>query len=90
MINILTRKAQSVSDVVREFNENNLPHDSLPDVATGEHSVLGPDANLPLIVKELAPLQLKNLAAEKEKLIKRIAEIESYTATLQRLLDIVK
>lgn len=90
MISFLTRKAPTITEVLREFNESNLPHDSLPDVSTGEHSVLGPDANLPLIVKELAPLQLKNLAAEKERLTKRMAEIERYELTLQQLLKVVE
>ncbi len=90
MINIFTRTATQVSDAVRDFNENNLPTDgALPDMATGEHAVLGKDANLPLIVKELAPIQLDNLQREREKLTKRLDEITLYEATLQALLDAV-
>ena len=80
----------TISDAVREFNENNLPTGSLPDTETGEHAVLGKDANLPLIVKELAPLQLDNLQAERTKLLKRLDEIVTYEATLRSLLDVVK
>ena len=90
MINILTRKANQIGDAVREFNENNLPTDgALPDMATGEHAVLGKDANLPLIVKELAPVQLDTLQREREKLMKRLDEITQYEATLHALLEIV-
>jgi len=90
VINIFTRTATQVSDAVRDFNENNLPTDgALPDMATGEHAVLGKDANLPLIVKELAPIQLDNLQREREKLTKRLDEITLYEATLQALLDAV-
>ena len=90
MINILTRKANQIGDAVREFNENNLPTDgALPDMATGEHAVLGKDANLPLIVKELAPVQLDTLQREREKLMKRLDEITRYEATLHALLEIV-
>ncbi|NBS70757.1 hypothetical protein EBT31_17865 [bacterium] len=64
MINILTRKMNTISDAVREFNDSNLPTGTLPDTETGEHAVLGKDANLPLIVKELAPIQLENLRRE--------------------------
>lgn len=91
MINILTRKANQIGDAVREFNENNLPTDgALPDMATGEHAVLGKDANLPLIVKELAPVQLDTLQREREKLMKRLDEITQYEATLHALLDALK
>ena len=91
MINILTRKANQIGDAVREFNENNLPTEGpLPDMATGEHAVLGKDANLPLIVKELAPVQLDTLQREREKLMKRLDEITQYEATLHALLDALK
>ena len=90
MINILTRKANQIGDAVREFNESNLPTDTLPDTATGEHAVLGKDANLPLIVKELAPVQLDNIQREREKLMKRLDEITQYEATLHALLDALK
>ena len=90
MINILTRKANQIGDAVREFNESNLPTDTLPDTATGEHAVLGKDANLPLIVKELAPVQLENLQREREKLTKRLDEITQYEATLHALLEALK
>ena len=90
MINILTRKANQIGDAVREFNESNLPTDTLPDTATGEHAVLGKDANLPLIVKELAPIQLDNLQREREKLTKLLDEITQYETTLHALLDALK
>jgi len=90
MINILTRKMNTISDAVREFNDSNLPTDVLPDSPTGEHAVLGKDANLPLIVKELAPVQLDNIQREREKLMKRLDEITQYEATLHALLDALK
>ena len=90
MINILTRKANQIGDAVREVNESNLPTDTLPDTATGEHAVLGKDANLPLIVKELAPVQLENIQREGDKLMKRLDEITQYEATLHSLLDALK
>ena len=91
MINLFSRTADQVGDAIREFNESNLPTDgALPDMATGEHAVLGKDANLPLIVKELAPIQLDNLQRERERLTKRLDEITLYEATLHALLDAVK
>jgi len=83
--------ADKVQNAIREFNESNLPTEgAIPDVATGEHAVLGKDANLPLIVKELAPIQLENLQKEREKLTKRLDEITLYETTLHALLDAVK
>jgi hypothetical protein len=91
VINILTRKANQIGDAVREFNESNLPTEGpLPDMATGEHAVLGKDANLPLIVKELAPVQLENIQRERDKLMKRLDEITQYEATLHALLEALK
>ena len=90
MINILTRKMNTISDAVREFNDSNLPTGTLPDTETGEHAVLGKDANLPLIVKELAPIQLENLRREREKLTRRLDEIAQYETTLQALLSVLK
>ena len=81
----------TISDAVREFNDSNLPTEgALPDVETGEHAVLGKDANLPLIVKELAPVQLDGIQREREKLMKRLDEITQYEATLQALLEALK
>jgi hypothetical protein len=80
----------TISDAVREFNDSNLPTGTLPDTETGEHAVLGKDANLPLIVKELAPIQLENLRREREKLTKRLDEIAEYESTLQALLSVLK
>lgn len=81
----------TISDAVREFNDSNLPTDgALPDVETGEHAVLGKDANLPLIVKELAPIQLDNIRREREKLTRRLDEIAEYESTLQALLSVLK
>jgi hypothetical protein len=80
----------TISDAVREFNDSNLPTGTLPDTETGEHAVLGKDANLPLIVKELAPIQLDNIRREREKLTKRLDEIAEYESTLQALLSVLK
>lgn len=92
MINILTKKMNPLQDAIRDFNENNMPTagDMLPEMATGEHAVLGKDANLPLIVKELAPIQLDALQKEREKLEKRLEEINQYEVTLKALLNVVK
>ena len=90
MISIFTNTADKVGNALRDFNESNLPTDSIPDTATGEHAVLGKDANLPLIVKELAPIQLENIQREREKLTKRLDEIARYEATLQALLEALK
>jgi hypothetical protein len=90
MISIFTSTADKVGNALRDFNEMNLPTESLPDMATGEHAVLGKDANLPLIVKELAPIQLDNIQREREKLTKRLDEIARYEATLQALLEALK
>lgn len=87
MISILSNTVQSA---IRDFNENNLPTGSLPDVDTGEHMVLGKDANLPLIIKELAPVQLEAIQRERDKLQKRLTEISGYEATLRALLDVLK
>ena len=90
MISIFTSTADKVGNALRDFNEMNLPTESLPDMATGEHAVLGKDANLPLIVKELAPVQLENIQREREKLTKRLDEIARYEATLHALLEALK
>jgi hypothetical protein len=90
MISIFTSTADKVGNALRDFNEMNLPTESLPDMATGEHAVLGKDANLPLIVKELAPVQLDGIQREREKLMKRLDEITQYEATLHALLDALK
>ena len=90
MINIFTRKADQVQTALREFNEGNIPTDSLPDSPTGEHAVLGKDANLPLIVRELAPIQLEALQKEREKLTARLEDITKYERTLLSLMDVVK
>ena len=90
MINFLNRKADQVQSALREFNDGNLPHEgTLPDTPTGEHAVLGKDANLPLIVKELAPMQLEMLKREKQRLQDRLVEIETYENTLNKLLNAV-
>ena len=90
MINLFTRKVDEVQNAIREFNEGNLPPSALPDTPTGEHAVLGKDANLPLIVKELAPVQLDDLRREREKLQRRLDEIAQYESTLQSLLSVLK
>lgn len=91
MISIFTSTADKVGNALRDFNDSNLPTEgTLPDMATGEHAVLGKDANLPLIVKELAPVQLENIAREREKLTKRLDEIARYEATLHALLEALK
>ena len=91
MISIFTSTADKVGNALRDFNETNLPTEgALPDMATGEHAVLGKDAILPLIVKELAPLQLEALLKEREKLQKRLDEITLYEATLHALLEALK
>lgn len=91
MISIFTSTADKVGNALRDFNDSNLPTEgALPDMATGEHAVLGKDANLPLIVKELAPVQLENIQREREKLTKRLDEISRYEATLHALLEALK
>ena len=86
MISIFTNTADKVGNALRDFNESNLPTDRIPDMETGEHAVLGKDANLPLIVKELAPVQLEDIKREREKLTKRLSELDKYEKTLIQLL----
>ena len=86
MIAIFCRK---VEDTLREFNEDNLPTEVIPDVPNGESEVLGHDANLPLVIKELAPVQLSDLRKEREKLTKRLAELDEKEKVLTALLAVV-
>ena len=91
MISIFMNTADKVGNALRDFNESNLPTEgALPDGETGEHAVLGKDANLPLIVKELAPLQLEHIRKERDRLQKRLDEIAEYENTLQALLSVLK
>ncbi len=86
MINIFRKK---VEDAVREFNEDNLPTSVLPDTPTGESEVLGHDANLALVIRELAPVQLDDLRKERDRLTKRLAELDEKEKTLTALLAVV-
>lgn len=86
MISIFRKK---VEDAVREFNEDNLPTGVLPDTPNGESEVLGHDANLPLVIRELAPVQLADVHKEREKLTKRLAELDEKEKTLTALLAVV-
>lgn len=80
---------KKVEDAVREFNEENIPASVIPDVPNGESEVLGHDANLPLVIRELAPVQLTDLRREREKLTKRLAELDEKEKTLTALLAVV-
>ena len=86
MIGIFRKK---VEDAVREFNEDNLPTSVLPDTPNGESEVLGRDANLPLVIRELAPVQLTDLRKEREKLTRRLAELDEKEKTLTALLAVI-
>lgn len=86
MIGIFRKK---VEDAVREFNEDNMPTNVLPDVPNGESEVLGHDANLPLVIKELAPVQLTDLRKERDRLTKRLAELDTKEEILTALLAVV-
>lgn len=86
MIGIFRKK---VEDAVREFNEDNLPTEVLPDTPNGESEVLGHDANLPLVIKELAPVQLNDLHKERDRLTKRLAELDEKEKVLTALLAVV-
>jgi len=80
---------KKVEDAVREFNEDNLPTSVLPDTPNGESEVLGRDANLPLVIRELAPVQLTDLRKEREKLTRRLAELDEKEKTLTALLAVI-
>ena len=86
MIGIFRKK---VEDAVREFNEDNLPTSVLPDTPNGESEVLGHDANLALVIRELAPVQLDDLRKERDRLTKRLAELDEKEKTLTALLAVV-
>lgn len=86
MISIFRRK---VEDAVRDFNEDNLPTGVLPDVPNGESEVLGHDANLALVIRELAPVQLTDLRKEREKLTRRLDELDEKEVVLTALLAVV-
>jgi hypothetical protein len=86
MMGIFRKK---VEDAVREFNEDNLPTSVLPDTPNGESEVLGRDANLPLVIRELAPVQLTDLRKEREKLTRRLAELDEKEKTLTALLAVI-
>jgi hypothetical protein len=86
MMGIFRKK---VEDAVREFNEENIPASVIPDVPNGESEVLGHDANLSLVIRELAPVQLTDLRREREKLTKRLAELDEKEKTLTALLAVV-
>lgn len=80
---------RKVEDAVREFNEDNLPTNVLPDVPNSESEVLGHDANLPLVIRELAPVQLNDLHKERDRLTKRLAELDEKEKVLTALLAVV-
>ena len=86
MMSIFRKK---VEDTLREFNDSNMPSDVLPDVPNSESEVLGRDANLPLVIRELAPVQLTDLRKEREKLTRRLAELDEKEKTLTALLAVV-
>jgi isopentenyl diphosphate isomerase/L-lactate dehydrogenase-like FMN-dependent dehydrogenase len=86
MMSIFRKK---VEDTLREFNDSNMPSDVLPDVPNSESEVLGRDANLPLVIKELAPVQLSDLRKEREKLTRRLAELDEKEKTLTALLAVI-
>ena len=86
MMSIFRKK---VEDTLREFNDSNMPSDVLPDVPNNESEVLGRDANLPLVIKELAPVQLSDLRKEREKLTRRLAELDEKEKTLTALLAVI-
>ena len=86
MMSIFRKK---VEDAVREFNDSNMPSDVLPDVPNSESEVLGRDANLPLVIRELAPVQLTDLRKEREKLTRRLAELDEKEKTLTALLAVI-
>ena len=80
---------KKVEDAVREFNEDNLPTSVLPDVPNSESEVLGHDANLALVIRELAPVQLADVEKERAKLTKRLAELDEKEKVLTALLAVV-
>jgi hypothetical protein len=80
---------RKVEDAVREFNEDNLPTGVLPDTPNSESEVLGHDANLPLVIRELAPVQLADLHKERDRLAKRLAELDEKEKVLTALLAVV-
>ena len=80
---------KKVEDAVREFNEDNLPTSVLPDTPNGESEVLGHDANLALVIRELAPVQLADVHKERAKLTKRLAELDEKEKVLTALLAVV-
>jgi hypothetical protein len=86
MISIFRKK---VEDTLREFNDSNIPASTLPDLPNSESEVLGRDANLPLVIKELAPVQLSDLRKERDRLTKRLAELDVKEEILTALLAVV-
>ena len=89
MISIFNNPMDKVGNAIRDFNESNLPTEVLPDLPNGGSEVLGHDANLPLVIRELAPVQLADVHKEREKLTKRLAELDEKEKVLTALLAVV-
>lgn len=74
--------------VIHEYNEQNLPP-IISDIPTATGEVLGHDANLSLLIREMAPVQLKSIRVEREKLTKRLADLDEKERMLNELLHVV-
>lgn len=82
--------AEKIRRQLREFNEDNLPLTTLPELDTpiGHTPPLGLDVNVHYLLGQIIPKKRDRLLKEKEQLEKRLKDIQSELMLLSDLKDV--